>query len=266
MQKTYSLALWWGAAKWICHIGVIRFIEENDIQIHEVAGTSMGAVIAACFALWMSSQEMEKKLKEIHFLKLIDINFVEWMVSGNKVMKELEKIFWKTQIQDVDIPLKIVATDIQSWEKKVLDRWSIVDAIRASISLPLIFKAHTIEWQILVDGGLKENLPILELQGNDIIAVSAIRNKNTIIETHTKIWHFEFKKNFFEYNYQIMRNTLALTMMTNEDLHLDIAQTQWKKVLLVAPDMWKFEYYDFLKVSEIAQAWYEEMKKVSYQI
>lgn len=257
----YGLALGWGAARWISHIGVIRSIEEQKIEISEVAGTSMGAIIASCYALWMSSTEMENILSWINFLKLIDINLKQGIVSGEKVEKELKNIFWEYLIENTKIPLKIIATDIESGEKKVFTSGKIVDAVRASISLPLIFKAKELNGNIYVDGWLKANLPILELEEKNIIAVSAIRTKDTKIETHKTLWNFEFKKGFWEYSYQIMRNTIALIMMTNEDLSLKIAKENGKNIIFLAPDITKFEYYDFKKFEELIKIGYKEAKK-----
>ena len=188
----------------------------------------MGAIIASCYAIWMTSHEMQSTLESINFLKLIDINLKEWIVSWEKVYKELKRIFWEKKIEEAKIPLKIIATNIESGEKEVFTNGKIVDALRASISLPMIFTAYKQEGKLYVDGGLKANLPILELDSQNIIAVSAIRTKDTKIRTHKKLWNFEFKKGFWEYNYQILRNTIALIMMTNEDFSLSIAKKQWK--------------------------------------
>jgi NTE family protein len=258
---TYWLALGWWAARWICHIGVIQYIEENNIQIWEVTGTSMGAIIASCYAVWMTSREIQSSLEWINFLKLIDINLKEWIVSGEKVYKELKRIFWDKKIEETNIPLKIIATNIESGEKEVFTKGKIVDALRASISLPMIFTAHKQNGKLYVDGWLKANLPLLEIDSQNIIAVSAIRTKDTKIRTHKKLWNFEFKKWFWEYNYQILRNTIALIMMTNEDLSLKIWRDQGKNIILLTPDITKFEYYDFHKSSEIIKTGYKEAKE-----
>ena len=260
MSKNYSLALGWWAARWLCHIWVLKYIEENNIQINEIAWTSMWAIIWACFALGKKSEEIKSIVKSINFLKLIDFDLKKWVVSWNKIYKLLEKIFWDTKIEDVKIPLKIFATDMNSGEKIIFIKWKIVDAVRSSISLPMIFTSFDYFGNDFLDWWLKANLPVLDLDWKDIIAVSAIRDKWKKIITNRKIWNFEFKKWFFGYNYEILKKTITILMSTNEDLSLELAKYIWKKIILLTPDIWNYEYYDFNKVDEISDIWYEEAK------
>ncbi len=258
MKKSYSLALGWWAARWLCHIWVLKYIEENDIKISEIAWTSMWAIIWACFAIWKTTDEIKEIAKSINFLKMIDLDLKKWVVSGNKVYKVLEKIFWEIKIEDAKIKLKIIATDINTWDKIVFLKWRIVDAVRASISLPMIFTSFEYLWNNFIDGWLKANLPILDLEWKDIIAVSAIRDKWKEIVTKRKIWNFEFKKWFFWYNYQILKKTITILMWTNEDLSIELAKARWKDIILLSPDISSYEYYDFGKIDEITEKGYEE--------
>ncbi len=258
MKKSYSLALGWWAAKWLCHIWVLQYIEENNIIINEIAWTSMWAIIWACFALWKTPSEIKKLALNLKILKLADLSFKKWIISWNKIYKFLEQIFWNEVIENTKISLKIIATDLNSWEKIVFTKWKIVDALRASISLPMIFTTYESEGISLVDWWLKSNLPVLELVWNNIIAVSAIRDMWKKIIVNRKIWNFEFKKWFFWYNYEILKKTITILMSTNEDLTLEIAKQIWKKIILLSPDIGDYEYYDFNKVQELSEKWYEE--------
>lgn len=263
MQKNYSLALGWWSAKWISHIGVIRYLEENKdkININEIAWTSMWAIIWACFATWMKSSEMESFLKKISFLKLIDLDLKSWLIHWKKIYKKLEELFWENRIEEAKIPLKIIATNLYSWEKEVFTSWKIVDAIRASISLPIIFKSFEINSKKYIDWWLISNLPVLELDWNNIIAVSVIRDTYKEIKTHRKIFNINIKKLFFWINYQILKKTINITMSTNENLSLEIARYKWKNITLLLPRVWNYEYHDFLKYNEIITKWYEEAQK-----
>ncbi len=260
MQKTYSLVLGWWAARWLCHIGVLKYIEENNIQINEIAWTSMGAIIWACIALSKTSNEIIDIMENINFIKLIDLDFKKWIVSWKKVYKLLESIFWDINIEETKIPLKIIATDIDTWEKIVFIKWKIIDAVRASISLPMIFTSFEYYDINLVDWWLKANLPVLDVDWKDIIAVSAIRDNWKKIVTKRKIWNFEFKKGFFWYNYEILKKIITILMSTNEDLALEIAKINWRNIILLIPDTSEYEYYDFNKFSELLEIWYEEAK------
>ncbi len=260
MHKSYSLALGWWAARWLCHIWVLKYIEENNIVINEIAGTSMWAIIWACFAIWKTSNEISEITKNINFLKLVDLDFKKWIVSGNKVYKVLDDIFWDIQIENAKISLKIIATDIETWEKKVFITWKIKDAVRASISLPMIFTSFEYDNTKYIDWWLKANLPILDLEWQDIVAVSAIRDKWKQIITKRKIFDFEFNKWFFGYNYEILKKTITIMMSTNEDLTLELAKEKWKNIIFLSPDISNYEYYDFNKVDEIAEKGYLETK------
>lgn len=260
MNKMYSLALGWWAARWLCHIWVLKYVEEKGIKINEIAGTSMWAIIWACFAIWKTSEDILKIVKSINFLKLVDLDLKKWIVSWKKVYKVLEDIFWDKKIEDTKIKLKIIATDINTWEKIVFSEWKIVDAVRASISLPMIFTSYEYNDSSFLDWWLKANLPVLEVEWKEVIAVSAIRDKWKKITTYRKIWSFEFKKWFFWYNYQILKKTITLLMWTNENLSVELAKERWKNIILLTPDISNYEYYDFNKVDEISEKWYIEAK------
>jgi predicted acylesterase/phospholipase RssA len=261
MQKTYSLVLGWWAAKWLCHIGILKYIEENNIQINEIAWTSMWAIIWSCIALWKTSNEIIEIMKNINFIKLVDLNFKKWLVSWKKVYKFLEDIFWDTQIENTKIPLKIISTDIDTWEKIVFIKWKIIDAIRASISLPMIFASFEYYNINLVDWWLKANLPVLDVDWKDIIAVSSIRDNWKMIQTKNRIWKIEFKKWFFWYNYEILKKIITILLSTNEDLTLEIAKINWKNIILLTPDTSNYEYYDFNKFNELSDIWYKEISE-----
>ncbi len=261
MEKQYSLALWGWAARWIAHIGVIKFIEENKLKINEIAWTSMWAIVWACFATWMSSKEMTKIIADINYLKLVDLNMKESIISGNKVYNMLQKIYWDRLIEETYIPLKIIATKLENWEKHIFSSGKIVDAVRASINLPTIFKPYEIDWNKYLDWWLHSNLPVLELEWEDIIAVSVVREKDKkTIKSENIIFWFKFKTSFWKYNYQILRRTISIIMKNNEDFSLQLAKNNWKNIILLSPDVWNYEYFDFMKYKEIIKKWFDEAK------
>lgn len=256
MWKKYGLALWWGASRGIAHIWVLQYIEEQNIKITQIAGTSMWAIIWAAFAMWKTSSEMKEFIWGINFLKLIDINLKDSIVSGNKVYKKLHELYGDSYIEDTKIPLKIVATNFYTGEKKVFTSGKIIDAVRASISLPSIFKPFEIGEEKFIDGWLKSNLPVLELEANDIIAVSVVREWNTP-KTHRKILNFSIKKWFFGNTYETLKKTISIIMANNEDLTLELAGYKGKNILLLKPNVSMYEYFDFVKYNEIIEKWYQ---------
>lgn len=261
-MKKFALALGWWASRWLAHIWVLQYIEEKNISIDEISGTSMWAIIAGAFAIGKSSQEITQIVENIDYLKLIDLNLKDSIVSGKKVYELLENIFWETKIESLKIKLKITATNLKTWEKVIFTKGKITDAIRASISLPSVFQPFEIDGNLYLDGGLKSNLPILCLENTNIIAVSVIRGEPVKIKTHKKIGIFELKRSFWTFNYDILKQTIAHMMSQNEDSEREIAQLQGKTVTLIAPKVWNYEYFDFKKYQEIIQKWFDEAKSV----
>lgn len=257
----YGLALGGGACRWLAHIWVIQYLQEKKIEITEISGTSMGAIIGACFAMWFSSEKMIEIIEEINFLSLIDFNLKTAIVSGNKVYKKLYEIFWDITFQELKIPLKIIVTNLKTGKKEICSQGKIIDAIRASISLPGIFTPFHRKENTYLDWGLSENLPCLSLESQNIIAVSALRTKNIKkIDTHKNFFQFQIQRSFWKYNYDILKQSLGVLMIQNENLSLENAKAQWKKVILLSPDVWNYEYFEFSKFQEIIEKWYQEAK------
>lgn len=263
VQKQYWLALGWWSALGLSHIWVIKYLEENCIIIKEISGTSMWAIIASFYASWKTSDYMMEFAKSINFLKLIDFDLKNWLIKWDKIYKKLEEVFWEIRIEELDIKLKIVATNIETWEKTIFEKWKIIDAIRASISLPWIFKPYKIWTNIYIDWWIICNLPIEVLDLNNIIAVSVIKDVNWKLKTKKKIFWYEFDTWFVNLNYQVLQRSFLLMMKTNEQISIN---TDWKNVLLVKPDLWDMDFLSFDKLDELIKKGYEEASLVLWDI
>jgi len=257
MPKKYWLALGWGAARWLAHIWVLKYLEEKNTQISEISGTSMWAIIWSMIAIWKTSKEIEKFAKSLNFLKLIDIDFKTGLLKWNKIEKLLINIFWDKKIKETEIPLKIIATDIENSKTKIFTKWKIVDAIRASFSLPWIFVPKEIDNNFYVDGGIMMNLPIEALDSTDIIAISALKINTWKIVKQKEILGLKFETWFWRNNYEIIKRSVVLMMKVNEDNSL---KTKWKNIRFLRPNFWKLDIMDFNKVDEFIKIWYEEIK------
>lgn len=253
MKKEYWLALWWWAARWFAHIWLIKFLEEKEIKISEISWTSMWSIIAAWFATWMNSSEMEKLVYWINYLKLIDFNLKKWIIKWGKIKKYLEEIFWDQKIETCKIPLKVVATNLDNWEKYIFERWRIIDAIRSSISIPWIIAPYELQWKNLVDGWVLNNLPIEVLSWSNIIASSVLRDLKREVKFTKTIFWIEFDKWIFSNSYQILQKTIDIMMKQNEKVSLNC----WKNVILLNPKFDWIDYYEFHKSKEIVEVWYE---------
>jgi len=263
MQKKYALALWWWSARWLAHIWVIKYLEEQNIEIAEIAGTSMGAIIWAMFALWMKADEIYDFAKNVNYFKLLDFDLKHWLIKWKKIIKKLETIFWDKNIEDLPINLKIIATNLENWEKEVFLKWNILDAIRASISLPTTFVPYKIWKNYFIDGGFVNNLPIEVLEEKNVIAVSAIKRfSGPIKERKKNILGFDVPLNFFEINYQILQRAILLMMEQNEEKSL---KTEEKNIFFVKPVFWNLDFFDFHKIKEFIELGYKSIKEKSQE-
>lgn len=258
MKKHYSLALWGGAARWFIHIWVLKYFEENSIQINEISWTSMWAIMAGLYAIGKKPQEIIEIAEDINYLKLIDVDLKHGILKWKKVLKKLEEIFWNTKIEEVEIKLKIVATCLETWERQVFESWKITEAIRASLSLPWVFIPHKIWKYSYIDGGITNNLPIDVLQGHHVIWVSALKKVNGPLELKRKIFWVEFNKWFFNLNYQIIHRTIVTMMKQNEEKSLE--NVKWD-FTLISPDFWDLDYYSFDKIDDFVTLGYKQAKQ-----
>lgn len=233
-------------------------MKENNLDIIEISGTSIGAIIAWLYAMWKSPKQMWKIVSEINYLKLVDISMKQWVFKWDKIYKKLESIFWDILIEDLDIPIKIVATCVEDGEKKIFTSWKLIDAIRASISLPWIFKPHTIWEKSYIDWGIVNNLPIEVLGWKDIIAVTALKKWNEELKMKRKVLWVDFNVGFISHNFQILQRTVILMMKQNEERSIE---TPSKNIILIQPEYWDLEFYSFNKVDELITVGYKAAKR-----
>ena len=259
-MKKISLALWGWAARWLAHIWILKYLEEKEIEIGEISGTSMWAIVWAMAAIWMKSNDILNFTKELNFLKLVDIDLKTWLLKWNKIEEKIAIILWDKRIEDCKIPLKIVATNIEKSESKIFESWKIVDAVRASISLPWIFIPKEIDWESYVDWWIMMNLPIEVLEWNNILAVSALKiNTWKIVKEKSFLW-IKVKTGFLKNNYETIKRSVIAMMKVNEDNSL---KTVWKNITLIRPKFWELDIIDFNKVDEFVEIGYEECRKIN---
>ncbi len=176
-----GLALGSGAARGLAHIGVLKVLEKEKIPIDLIAGTSMGALVGGAYAVGMSVDEMEKIAMEVDWKRLGRLmDFViprAGFINGKKVKTFIKTLVKNKKIEELKIPFATVATDIETGEEVVIQQGSIVEAIRASASIPGIFTPVRNGGKILVDGGLVNPIPISvvkKMGAGIIIAVNVI--------------------------------------------------------------------------------------------
>ncbi len=161
--KTISLVLGSGGARGLAHIGVIRVLERHGWTIRTIAGSSMGALIGGFYAAGKLDDyaEWAQQLTEFNVLRFLDI---AWggagLIKGQMLMEKLREFVGNRRIEDLPIPLTIVATDVLTRKEVWLRRGALFDAIRASIAVPTVFTPHTVDGRPLLDGGILNPVPI----------------------------------------------------------------------------------------------------------
>ena len=262
-NKKIWLALWWGATKWFVHIGVIKYLQEQGYEITSIAGTSIGAIIGTLLAAGIGYQQITQHAKLLNYRDLIDIDFGTWLVKGDKIITKIKDIVWDITFADLDIPLCIIATSINTGQEKVFNSWSVLDAIRCSMSLPGIFSlvSSTDLQDWYVDGGLVNSLPVSHVDmdiADQIVAVSCMwlasfdqTSKKTFmgVEIDTSRWTLPKK---------ILMRSHYIMMARNEDLEL----VQHTDVQLIRPELEHISSFDLDVVDTAIQIGYDEARRV----
>ena len=176
-----GVALSGGAAKGLAHIGVLKALEEAGIRIDYIAGSSMGALIGAAYASGIPVDTLEKIAVDIDWktaAKLFIPGFsTSGLIDGKRVKEFLYTFYGDKKIEDLPIPFAATAADISSGKLYVINKGSLLEAVRASISIPIVFTPVKHKDIFLVDGGLVDPVPIdvvREMGADFVIAVHVI--------------------------------------------------------------------------------------------
>lgn len=177
VDKKIGLALGSGGARGLAHIGVLKVLIRNKIPIDCISGSSIGAMIGALYAVSTNVAEIEHIATTADwklFLSLLDPGTSKGLFRGDKIRKFLIRFIGDMEFKDLKIPLTISATNFSTGEQVVLDKGNLLEAIMASISVPLIFQPVKMNGQSLVDGGLSMPVPITPLKKNGATSVIAV--------------------------------------------------------------------------------------------
>jgi NTE family protein len=173
--KKVGLALGSGASKGWAHIGIIEALEQANIPIDFVAGCSVGAYIGAIYASG-SLQSLKEFLLKVDGKKIFSYFDVaisrSGLLNGTKRVQELFSMHTDVvTFEELDVPLVMVATDLERGEKVVLHAGNIIDALRATMSCPGLFRPVNMNGSWLVDGGLVDPVPVgvARAMGADIV-------------------------------------------------------------------------------------------------
>ena len=222
-----GLALGGGGAKGVAHIGVLRALEEANVKVDYVSGTSVGAMVAAMYAFNVSIDTLANIARD---LTLSHITTFKLNKTGFFTADPLKEILidhlGEVNIQDAPIPLSIIATDINSGEEVVFTEGPLADAVCASASIPGVYIPMQLNGRTLIDGGIVQSVPVraVKAMGAGVIIASRLGG----------IGRYEEPKNVLD----VMRNAfdIALSHRIQEELK--------QADLLIAMDLSDFSIAD----------------------
>ncbi|MBT2649725.1 patatin-like phospholipase family protein [Bacillus sp. ISL-34] len=171
-EPKVGLALGSGGARGFAHIGVIKVLQQEGIPIDMIAGSSMGAMVAAFYGAGSDIERLYKLSRAFKRKYYLDFTIPKMGFISGKRTKDLIRVFtYGKKFEELDIPVAVVATDIKTGEKVIFQEGPIAPAVRASISIPGIFIPEKIGNRLLVDGGVVDRVPVSVVKdmGADII-------------------------------------------------------------------------------------------------
>lgn len=180
-----GLALGAGGARGFAHLGVIKVLQEEGIPIDMIAGSSMGALIGSFYGAGLNMHTLYRFATVFKRKYYLDFTVPKMgLLAGNRI-GELIKLFTHGKlIEQLNIPIAIIAADLQTGGKVVFKQGPVADAVRASISIPGVFVPHEVNGRLLVDGGVVDRVPIsvVKEMGADIVIAVDVLGVNTELE------------------------------------------------------------------------------------
>ena len=182
MKQKVALALGSGGARGTAHIGVIRELEKQGFEITSVSGTSMGALVGGVYAAgkldeyeaWLCS------LSKLDIFNLVDFTLsAKGIIKADRVLREIKKFIPDQKIEELPIKYSAVVTDFKQRKEVVLSKGSLFEAIRASISIPLVITPVLKSDTVFVDGGVLNPVPTNRVarQKDDILIAVDVNSR-----------------------------------------------------------------------------------------
>lgn len=261
-EEKVGLALSGGGARGLAHIGILKVIDELNIKVDYIVGTSMGAVIGGLYAMGYSAIEIEDMILKNDFDNIFDesvsredlyIGQKRWMpyanyyfdlddrfrpglpealFSGSKLINTLFDYTYAASsinsFNKLPIPFKCVATNIIAGEMKVFDKGNLHEVMRASMSAPSILEPMKLDGELYIDGGIRANLPseIVQEMGADIIIglqlSSELRSKEKLDNL-----------------IKVLDQTINFSMTDNVKQSIELCD------ILIKPELLELSNYDF---------------------
>ncbi|MBN6889152.1 patatin-like phospholipase family protein [Cytobacillus horneckiae] len=244
-----GLALGSGGARGFAHLGVIKVLKEEGIPIDLIAGSSMGAMVGCFYGAGLEIERLYKFSTAFKRKYYLDFTVPKMGFIAGKRVKELIRVFTHgKRIEELSIPVNVVATDIVTGEKVIFKDGPISDAVRASISIPGIFVPEKVDGRLLVDGGVVDRVPVsvVKEMGADIVIAVDVSH----VKVNTEITSI----------YDVIMQSLDILQMENVK-HREIASD-----FMIRPRVEMYSSKAFTNIEEIIMIGEEEARKHTQRI
>lgn len=243
----FGLALSGGTAKSVAHVGVLKALAEENIRVQHIAGTSGGSILAVLYASGMPVATMEELAHELSWKQFMSVKLSRLgFISNARIGEFIRKSIGEVNLEDLEIPCYVIATDLGTGEKRIFDRGPAEIAVRASCSIPQIYLPVEIDGTNYVDGGFCEYLGIetLRERAGNVFAVGS-----HLGSTHSRYTH--------------PRNMLHLIMqLTSIMAKKNYIDSEREADFLVHPDLSDFSSFDFDSAGTMIDLGYREARRV----
>lgn len=235
-----GLALGGGGARGLAHIGVLKILEREGIPVHCIAGTSIGGIIAAACAVGLKPDFLEEEALRMasprQLLRLADLGMPQrGFLEGQKVYAYLAGLLGAGTFENAQLPVAMTAVDLKSGRRLYLCEGPLLEAVRATIAFPGVFKPVEREGQLLVDGGLLDNLPTdaARTLGADVVIAVDVTAKEAITSLFSNLQQAHYVPSGLVETMEVLWRSIAVMMTEIEHQCMRRARPD----LVIRPDI-----------------------------
>jgi len=244
-QKEIVLALSGGGARGAFHLGVLQYLDENNIKVKAICATSIGSIVGASYASGVSPKKQLELLKQKSTKKVFSFSwFRESLFNIDLKSKAIDSLINKEKLEQLDIPLYLTAVDLESGEEISFERGDLKTICTASSALVPVFKPVEYQGRVLVDGGFFNHMPYKPLKKYDLPLVGV--NLNPLVKKPSR-------KRFMSY----LKKVMAIRMFIAAE-----SQRGEYDYYISNDEILKYSIFSFKNFDKLFKLGYEEAKNV----
>ncbi len=204
-RPTVALVLSGGAARGLAHVGVISVLEEHKIPIDLIVGASFGSIVAGYYGYGYSIEQMLEFARKFTLWSLRDLRFpliFPWrsLFNGDKEEDIFKKDIGDVKIEELEVPLVILAADLKKKKEVIFERGRLSTAMRASSALPGLFDPFPTGGKLLIDGGIMNSVPV---------KAARERGAEVVIYSDVSILSRIYKRRIINFLFQILLRRIS---------------------------------------------------------